>query len=226
MAPLKQYQKLANCYCEKLSDVFNKCLQENKFPVLMKKVEIISVFEKLDNTSKENSRPISNLSSFTKIFKGILLVQLNNFTENKCSEYLTGFWKKQNTQHFLLTMIESQKGQLFNDTKVGAIIMDLQKAFNSLCHYILLAKNLTFMDTATIQLSFPVSCDYVSNRYQRCKMNYFSVSGKEVQQMLLKALVWDHCFSIFLLMVMFYFFKNERLQITLMVLLCTHLTTI
>ena len=58
--------------------------------------------------------------------------------------------------------------------------MDLQKAFNSLCHYILLAKNLTFMDTATIQLSFPVSCDYVSNRYQPCKMNYFSVSGKEV----------------------------------------------
>lgn len=60
----------------------------------MKKVEIISVFEKLDNTSKENSRPISNLSSFTKIFKGILLVQLNNFTENKCSAYLTGFRKK------------------------------------------------------------------------------------------------------------------------------------
>ena len=70
----------------------------------MKKVEIISVFEKLDNTSKENSRPISNLS---KIFKGILLVQLNNFTENKCSAYLTGFRKKQNTQHFLLMMIES-----------------------------------------------------------------------------------------------------------------------
>ena len=104
--------------------------------------------------------------------------------------------------------------------------MDLQKAFNSLCHDILLAKNLTFMDTTTIQLSFPVSCDYVSNRYQRCKMNYFSVIGKEVQQILLKALVWDHCFSTFLLMVMFYFFKNERLQITLMVLLCTHLTTI
>ena len=103
--PAKIIKSFANCYCEKLKDIFNKCLQENKFSYLMKKNEIITVFKKLDHASKDNYRPISCLSNFTKIFKSIFSVQLNDYMENKFSKYLTGFRKNHNTQHSLLRTI-------------------------------------------------------------------------------------------------------------------------
>ena len=60
--------------------------------------------------------------------------------ENKFSKYLTGFRKNHNIPNSLLRMIESWKAKLNNGSKVGVIIMDLLKAFNSLNHDLLLAK--------------------------------------------------------------------------------------
>ena len=43
--PTKNIKNFAICYCEKLKDI--KCLQENKFPDLMKKVKFTPVLTKL-----------------------------------------------------------------------------------------------------------------------------------------------------------------------------------
>ena len=94
------------------------------FPNLMKGTEISPVFKKLDNTSKDNYRPISALCNFAKLFE-IIYSQLNDYMENKFSKYLTGFRKNHNTQNSLLKMIESWKAKLNNGSKVGVIIMDL-----------------------------------------------------------------------------------------------------
>ena len=51
-----------------------------------------------------------------------------------------GFRKSHNTQNSFLRMIESWKIRLSNGSKVGVIIMDLFKAFDSLKHELLLAK--------------------------------------------------------------------------------------
>ena len=66
--PVSVMKQFANCYCEKLTNILNDCLKENRFPNLMKVAEISPVFKKLDNTSKENYRPICMLSNFAKIF--------------------------------------------------------------------------------------------------------------------------------------------------------------
>ena len=105
--PISRIKNFATCYCEKLASIFNDCLKENKFPNLMKIAEISPVFKKLGNTSKNNYRSISNLSSFTKLFESILFTQLNGYMQNKFSKYLTGFRKNHNTQNSLLRMIES-----------------------------------------------------------------------------------------------------------------------
>ena len=94
----------------------------------MKIAEISPAFEKLDNTSKDNYRPISTLSNFTKPFEGILFTQLNRYMQNKFSKYLMGFRKYHNTQNSLLRMIESWNVRLSNGSKVGVIIfLSLQK---------------------------------------------------------------------------------------------------
>ena len=129
--PISIIKNFATSYCENLASTFNDCLKENRFPNLMKVAEISQVFKRLDNNSKDNYRPISTLSNFTKLFESILFTQLNRYMQNKFLKYLTGFRKNYNTQNSLLRMIESWKVRLNNGSKIGVTIMDLSKAFDS-----------------------------------------------------------------------------------------------
>ena len=110
-------------YCEKLTGIFNDCLNKNKLPNLMKIAEIRPVFKTLNNTSKDNFRCIS--TSFTKLFESIRFTRLNRYMLNKFSKYLTAFWKNHNTQNSLLRMIQSWKVRLTHGSKVGTIAIYL-----------------------------------------------------------------------------------------------------
>ena len=102
-------------------------IKECKFPNLMKIAEISSVFKKLGNTSKDNYRSISALSNFTELFESILFLRQNS--------YIVTTW------HIITCRIlESWKVRLNNGSKVGVIITDLSKAFDSLNHELLLTK--------------------------------------------------------------------------------------
>lgn len=100
------------CYCEKLTGIFNDCLNKNKLPNLMKIAEIRPVFKTLNNTSKDNFRCIS--TSFTKLFESIRFTQLDRCTQNKFSKYLAGFGKNHNTVNSFSRMIEFWKVRLNN----------------------------------------------------------------------------------------------------------------
>ena len=168
---MKQFE---NYYCEKGKNILNDCLKENRFPNLMKAAEISLVFKKRNNTSKDNYGPISTLSNFVKLFENIIYSQLNDYMENKFSKYLTGFRKNHNTPNSLLRLIESWKAKFNNGSKVGVIIIDLSKAFDSLNHDLSLAKLEAYgLDNNAV--SFMRS--YLANRLQRCKI-YNSFSGK------------------------------------------------
>ena len=84
----------------------------------MKVTEISPVFKKLENISKDNYRPISTLRNFAELLESIIYLQLNDYTENKFSKYLTGFRKNHNTQNSLLRMIESWKANLNNGKRL------------------------------------------------------------------------------------------------------------
>ena len=60
--------------------------------------------------------------------------------EIKFSKFLTGFPKNRTTQYTLLRMIGNWKTQLNKRKKVGVIIMDLCKVFDTLDHNLLVAK--------------------------------------------------------------------------------------
>ena len=119
---------------------WNNCLKVNRFPNLMKVAKISSVFKKLVNTFIDDYRPISKLSNFAKFFKSIICLQLSGYTKNKFSKYLTVIRKNHDTQNSFLGMTKSRKSKLNNGSKVGVIILDLSKAFDSLNNDSLLAK--------------------------------------------------------------------------------------
>ena len=60
--------------------------------------------------------------------------------KDKLSKYSYWFRKGHSAQHSLLIMIEKWKRALDENMKVGAIFMDLSKAFDNLNHRFLLAK--------------------------------------------------------------------------------------
>ena len=58
--PVSVMKQFANCYCEKLTNILNDCLKENRFPNFIKFAEVSPVFRKPDNTSTDNYRAISS----------------------------------------------------------------------------------------------------------------------------------------------------------------------
>ena len=174
--PVKILKESSLKYARILTAIFNNCIRSKSFPDILKRADICPVFKKGDITDKTNYRPISTLSNLSKVFERLLYNQLENYMETKLSKLLTGFRKNHSTQHALLKAIETWKEHLNKGDKVGAIFMDLSKAFDTLDHNLLLAKLKAYgLDFNSI--SFINS--YLSNRYQRCKIgSSFSKWGK------------------------------------------------
>ena len=73
--PVSIIKNFTSCYYnsyERLNDILNDCLKENKFLTLMKIAEFIPVFKKLDINSKDNYPPTCFLPNFAKLLESIL----------------------------------------------------------------------------------------------------------------------------------------------------------
>ena len=169
---MKILENSIHIYSKKLTNIFNECLINGKFPDTLKRADVTPIFKKGNDNEKENYRPVSMLSTFSKVFEKLLFEQINDYMQSKFSKHLTGFRKNHSTQNALLVMIEKWKTILNKKLKVGALFIDLLKAFDTLDHSLLLAK-LSAYGFDNNSLSFVRS--YLTNRIQRCKIeNHFS----------------------------------------------------
>ena len=75
---------------------------------------------------------MSTLLNLSKVFKQLIFSQINRYMIDKLHRYLTGFRKNHNTQHAFPNMIENWKSNLNKGNKIGAIFLDLYKAFDTL----------------------------------------------------------------------------------------------
>ena len=138
--PMRIIKDAAHVYPHKLTILFNNYIENSKFPNILKCTNITPVFKKGEATDKSNYRPISTLSNFSKIFEKLIYSQVNSYMEPKFSKYFVEFCRNHNTQNALLRMIGSWRALQNKGRKVGAIIMDLSKAFDTLNHKLLFKK--------------------------------------------------------------------------------------
>ena len=99
----------------------------------------IAAVTPLDKGGKEkmtvgNYRPVSVLNVFSKFYERIIKSQIVSFLDQKLSQFLSAYRKSYGTQHVLIRLIEEFKKYLDNDYVVGAILMDLSKAFDCVPH--------------------------------------------------------------------------------------------
>ena len=98
-------------------------------------------------------------------------------------EYRKGY----NTQHALVSLIEKWKKILDNKGFGGAVLMDLSKAFDTLNHELLIAKLHAYGFNRD---SLKLINDYLSNRWQRTKINKSFSSWAKLKEVFLRDLCW------------------------------------
>ena len=111
-----------------------------KFPCLEKIARVTPVFKKEYQMKKSSYRPISILNVFSKVFERFLLNQMVPYLDNVLSTYLSAYRKGYSCQHVLLRLIEKWRQCLDQNKVIGAILIDLSKAFDTLLHDLLIAK--------------------------------------------------------------------------------------
>ena len=102
----------------KLINIFNECLMNGKFPDTLKRADVVPIVKKGNDNENENYRPVSMLSTFSKVFGKLLFEQINDHMQSKYSKHLTVFRKNHSTQNSLLVMIEKWKAILNKNSKL------------------------------------------------------------------------------------------------------------
>ena len=133
-------QLVANDAAHVLTGCFNSSLAEDTFPDELKYADIIPIHKKDSTSDKSNYRPISLLPTVSKVFEKLVFKQLSSFFETRLSKLLCGFRKKYSTQHSLFNLLKDWQNCVDKSGKVGAILMDLSKAYDCLPHDLQIAK--------------------------------------------------------------------------------------
>ena len=124
------------------SKLFNKSLQTGRFPTQWKQANVCPVFKKENRSDKTNYRPISLLSSSSKILEKNVYKRLYEYLmdNNLLIEQNSGFKCKDSTVNQLLKIVH----QIYQDINSGKdtclVFLDVSKAFDKVWHKGLLFK--------------------------------------------------------------------------------------
>ena len=132
---------LKNDTSEQLADVFNLSFTTGYFPTLLKTAKVIPIHKKDSKSNFTNYRPISLLSDLDKILEKLMHNRLSTFLNIKNIYPLqSGFYQNYSNSCTLIHLTETINEAL-DQAKYGCgIFVDLQKAFDTVDHNILLGK--------------------------------------------------------------------------------------
>ena len=124
--------------------------------------------KKVEETIKINYRPVSVLSTISKLFERVKYDQLYNKFLPTFSVNMSGFLRGHSCCTALLKLTYDWRTALDQKKDVGVVVIDLSKAFDSICHNLLLAKLKAYgLRDSAIELIQ----SYLSHRFQRVKCN-------------------------------------------------------
>ena len=162
------------------SKLFNKSLQTGRFPTQWKQAKVCPVFKKENRSDKTNYRPITLLSSSSKILEKIVYKRLYEYLidNNLLIEQNSGFKRKDATVNQLLKIVH----QIYQDINSGKdtclVFLDVSKAFDKVWHKDLLFKLRQLGIAGTL---YDWLEHYLTARSQKVVINGISSSLKYLQ---------------------------------------------
>ena len=161
-----------------IAQIFNNIIQSGQYPDILKLACITAIFKGGDKTNPNNYRPISSLPILNKLFEKLLHKRLNSYFENNifCKEQY-GFRKKKSTSDAVNELLSKAYSAINKKEHLGAVFLDLSKAFDTVSHDILLLK-LEHYGIRGTPLKLLES--YLSNRHQFVTVNGYKSKTKEI----------------------------------------------
>jgi hypothetical protein len=180
--------------------ICNKSLLTGIFPTQLKFSQVIRILKKGNKSEISNYRPISLLTSFSKILE-VIFKRLHNHVNNNniLAQEQFGFRNNSSIETASYYLINNILEALNNKFIVGGIFCDLTKAFDCVNHNILLSKLEFYGITGS---AYNLMKSYLNDGYQRVLIkDIYSktlfLTGKRLSWESLKAQFWVHCFSSF-----------------------------
>jgi hypothetical protein len=175
--------------------ICNKMHSTSMIPTRLRFSEIKLLFEEGDKTHLWNYRPISLLTSFSKILENIIYEYRRLYHHIYCNHILVneqfGFRNDPSTEIASYNLMNAILSSFNSKLLVGGVLCDLQNAIDCVNHYILLSKMEFYgiSGKANKLIKFYLKC-----RYQRVllKNNFMTCFSKwESNMESLKALFLD-----------------------------------
>ena len=125
-----------------LTHVINLSLIQGVVPEDLKSARVVPLFKKNDKTEVGNYRPVSILTILSKVFERVVYDQMESYLNQKrlLYKFQSGFRSRFSTDTCLIHLTDFIKFQMDQGHYVGMILLDLQKAFDTVDHGILLMK--------------------------------------------------------------------------------------
>lgn len=138
----KLIKALASSLALPLSIIINKSLRTGEFPKDFKNSKIVPIFKDGEDSLIKNYRPISLLSSLSKILEKIVHQNLINFLDANDLLYPSqyGYRKHHSTTDAVTEFVGNVSLGFDRGQSSLASFLDISKAFDSLSHDILLSK--------------------------------------------------------------------------------------
>ena len=130
------YQKLA----EPLAILFSRSMKLGTMPLDWKKSFVTPVYKSGNKHDISNYRPISKLSAIPKLFERIIYDTFSQIVRPFIIPEQHGFVARKSTESNLCEFLDYLYTSMDNRLQVDAVYTDYSKAFDKICHNILIHK--------------------------------------------------------------------------------------
>ena len=125
-----------------LTYIMNLSMEKNTVPNELKVARVVPLYKKGDSNFEGNYRPVSVLPVVSKVLERIVFNQFCSYLseQNLIYMYQSGFRRGFSTDTALTFLVDKVKNNTDKGMYTGMVLLDLQKAFDTVDHHILLGK--------------------------------------------------------------------------------------
>jgi len=142
--PCSLVKSCADVFVPVIARLANLSMQTGQFPSRYKQAQVLPVLKKagLDSSLPGNYRPISNLSTISKVLERLVLTRLRPhlLASPNFNQYQSAYRKGHSTETVLLEVLDGVYTAADNRQVTVLIGLDLSAAFDTVDHAILLQR--------------------------------------------------------------------------------------